>query len=108
MEPAAILVRRLGKKGNAAYLQVLIQWSSMSETMATWEDYKVLFKRFPKAPACGQADVQGGGSLTATPDDTLADEEEHMEEQSKSAPRSLRVRLCVSCTASGSHCQLLL
>lgn len=39
VEPAAILEHRLVKKGNAAYLQVLIQWSSLSEMMATWEDY---------------------------------------------------------------------
>lgn len=78
VEPETILDRRLVKKGNAAYLQVLIQWTSLPSTMATWEDYEVLHKRFPDAPAWGQAGTQGGGSVTAIPvipGDKLSDEE---------------------------------
>jgi hypothetical protein len=60
LEPEEILDRRLVKKGNKSYLQVLIKWSTMKEDMATWEDYEVLRQRFPDAAAWGQAAFQGG------------------------------------------------
>lgn len=64
LEPEEILDRRLIKKDNAAYLQVLIKWSSMPPSMATWEDYDVLRQRFPGAAAWGQAATQGDGGVT--------------------------------------------
>ena len=61
--PQEILDRRLVKKANAAYLQVLIKWSMMPASMVTWEDYDVLQQRFPGATAWGQAVSQGGTSV---------------------------------------------
>jgi hypothetical protein len=51
--PEAILQRRLGVDGR---LQVLIKWSGMSSSLATWEDFVALQQSFPGAPAWGQAD----------------------------------------------------
>ncbi|KAK1602459.1 hypothetical protein QYE76_071987 [Lolium multiflorum] len=64
LEPEEILDRRLVKKGNKSYLQVLIKWSTMKEDMATWEDYEVVRQRFPDAAAWGQVATQGEASVT--------------------------------------------
>lgn len=77
--PEAVLDRRLVKKGNAAYLQVLVQWSSLPTSMATWEDYEVLRKRYPKATAWGQSASQGAGNVmtgSATPSDNTKEAEQ--------------------------------
>ena len=65
LQPAEILDRRLVKKGNAAILQVLIRWSELPATAATWEDYEAVHQRFPDAPAWGQAGSIGEGTFTA-------------------------------------------
>jgi len=64
--PKQIVDRRLVKKGNAAITQVKVTWTELPATICTWEDYNVLKQRFPKAPAWGQAETQGGGGVTAT------------------------------------------
>jgi hypothetical protein len=64
LEPEEILERRLGKKGNAAYVQVKVKWTSLPLSQATWEDYDVLRARFPNAPAWGQAGPSGGSGVT--------------------------------------------
>lgn len=56
--PEEILDRRLSKKGNQAHLQVLIKWSSLPASSATWEDHDVVKTRFPDAPAWG-LDLKG-------------------------------------------------
>jgi hypothetical protein len=60
-----IVDRRLVKKGNEAITQILVQWTGLSESAATWEDYYVLKKRFPTAAAWGLSASQAGGSVTA-------------------------------------------
>jgi hypothetical protein len=73
LEPEKILDRRLVKRANASYLQVLIKWSNMPETMATWEDDVVLRQRLPEAAAWGQAGSQGGASVTpGVPQDMMS------------------------------------
>jgi hypothetical protein len=67
LTPQEILDHRLVKKDNASYLQVLIKWSSMPASMATWEDWTVLWERYPDAAAWGQAAFQGDGSVTPVP-----------------------------------------
>jgi hypothetical protein len=53
LQPETILDRRLTKKGNDVVIQVLIKWSSLPTEMATWEDFYVVKKRYPMAPAWG-------------------------------------------------------
>jgi hypothetical protein len=50
--------------------QVLIQWSHLPIQLSTWEDEAALRQEFPRAPAWGQADSQGGESVTIPPDST--------------------------------------
>jgi hypothetical protein len=63
--PNQILDRRLVKKGNSAIPQVLLTWTGLPKESATWEDYHVVKRRFPSAPAWGQADSSAGGDVTA-------------------------------------------
>jgi hypothetical protein len=63
--PAEIQDRRLVRKGNNAIPQVLVTWTGLPVTSATWEDYHVLKARFPSAPAWGQAQSLAGGDVTA-------------------------------------------
>jgi hypothetical protein len=65
LQPEEILDRRLVKKGNAALLQVLVRWTNLPATSATWEDYDVVHHRFPAAQAWGQAGSPGGDTVTA-------------------------------------------
>lgn len=66
IKPEQILDRRLIKKGNKAVPQVLIKWSHIPTSSATWEDYYVVKSRFPEASAWGQASVpRGEGVMTA-------------------------------------------
>ncbi|XP_073359923.1 uncharacterized protein [Aegilops tauschii subsp. strangulata] len=62
--PEEILDRRLVKKGNASYLQILVKWSSIPAASATWEDYQVLKERYLDAPAWGHAGSSGGGIVS--------------------------------------------
>ncbi|WVZ56374.1 hypothetical protein U9M48_006918 [Paspalum notatum var. saurae] len=64
VEPAAVLERRLVKKGNHAITQVRVQWTALPPTATTWEDYHVVRARFPSAAAWGQAPFQEGGVVT--------------------------------------------
>lgn len=68
-QPEAILDRRMVKKGNAATVQILVQWSSLPVDCATWEDYYVLKTRFPMAPIWDQPAFQGGAIVTPPPTD---------------------------------------
>ena len=65
LEPEKILQRQLGKKGSKAVPQVLLKWTKLPESSATWEDYYVAEQRFPDAVAWGQATSEGGGDVTA-------------------------------------------
>lgn len=64
-QPAAILERRMVKRGNSAVPQVHIQWTSLPPSVTTWEDYNVVRERFPNAAAWGQAETSAGGVVTA-------------------------------------------
>ena len=45
--PAAILSRRMYKKGNAAGVQLLVQWNGKEAADATWEDFDEFKTQFP-------------------------------------------------------------
>lgn len=64
-QPELILDRRLVKKGNTAIPQVLVKWTGFSPEAATWEDFYILWKKFPLAIAWGQATAQGGSNVMA-------------------------------------------
>ena len=63
LQPEVILERRLVKKGNRAVPQVLIKWTGVPASSATWEDYYVLKTRFPDALAWGQASDPAGANV---------------------------------------------
>lgn len=63
-QPDRILDRRLVKKGNTAIPQVLLSWTGLPATSATWEDYYVVKEQFPDALAWGQAGSSAGGAVT--------------------------------------------
>jgi hypothetical protein len=66
--PVAILQRRMVSRGVRAVQQGLVQWSSLPQSLATWEDLEALRQRFPSAPAWGQAGAQGGGTVSTRKD----------------------------------------
>lgn len=70
--PARVLQRRLRQQGPMSVSQVLIQWSGQPETLATWEDFDDLKRRFPRAPAWGQAGSQGEGNVSDSTRDPQA------------------------------------
>ena len=51
------------KKGNRAVPQVLIKWTKLPSTSATWEDFYVLQQHFPNALAWGHARSLGGADV---------------------------------------------
>jgi transposase InsO family protein len=62
-EPLQVLQRRPYLRGSTVRSQALVQWTSMPESLATWEDEAQLRARFPGAPAWGQAGVEGGDNV---------------------------------------------
>ena len=57
---------RVSTLDNAVVPQVLIQWSNLPRSLATWEDMEALKQRFPRAPAWGQAGLRQGGDVNDT------------------------------------------
>jgi hypothetical protein len=62
--PFKILQRRVCRKGGSSISQVLVEWSGMTEDLATWEDSEALRQHFPAADAWGQASSHGGGVVS--------------------------------------------
>jgi hypothetical protein len=65
--PELILDRRLVKKGNMAVTQIMVKWSGLPYSSATWEDYSVLRSKFPASAAWGQSVSLVGSSVTTQP-----------------------------------------
>jgi hypothetical protein len=63
--PAAVLQRRLQPRQDGTVPQLLIKWSGLDASLATWEDAEAIQQQFPQAPAWGQAGAQGEGDVTA-------------------------------------------
>jgi hypothetical protein len=61
--PEKILKRRLVNRGVKPVLQVLVKWSTLPESLATWEDLEALKQRFSGAPAWGHAGSLGGENV---------------------------------------------
>lgn len=64
-QPASILEHKLIKVQGALQPRVLVQWSELPPSLATWEEPQDLQLRFPMAPAWGQAGPQEGANVTA-------------------------------------------
>jgi hypothetical protein len=62
--PVHILQTRAHAKGHHTVAQVLVRWSGLPDTAATWEDLEALCQLFPHAPAWGQEGFQGGGIVS--------------------------------------------
>lgn len=76
LQPESILDRRLVKKGSKAVPQVLVKWTNLPASSATWEDWYVLKARYPSASACGQASAPGEGLVAPVPVPAAPQEEE--------------------------------
>lgn len=63
--PLKILQRRIGNSGTSVVPQVLILWSGLPRSLATWEDEATLKQRFPRAPAWGQAVSSPAGDVSS-------------------------------------------
>jgi len=62
--PEKVLGRRSVARGVSSVAQVLIQWSGMPSSLATWEDRESIQQSFPFAPAWGQAAFQRPGNAS--------------------------------------------
>lgn len=65
LQPERILQHRMISKGHSTAQRVLVTWTNLPETMATWEEEKDLRRRYPQASAWGQAAAQGEGNVTS-------------------------------------------
>ncbi|XP_071680355.1 uncharacterized protein [Lolium perenne] len=65
--PEQVLQRRQVQRRYKTKDQVLIQWSGLPASLATWENLAELKARFPRAPAWGQAAPEGGGNVMGLP-----------------------------------------
>ncbi|XP_066356943.1 uncharacterized protein [Miscanthus floridulus] len=65
--PECVLQRRLHHCGSRAFRQLLVKWSGLDDSLATWEDEDSIKQQFPYAPAWGHASTQGeGGGVSAS------------------------------------------
>lgn len=62
--PEQIISRRWRSLGNSSISEGLVSWSGMPDSLATWENLQELRRRFPEAPAWGQAGFQEEGDVT--------------------------------------------
>jgi hypothetical protein len=56
--PEAVLDTRMVRRGEAEVPQLLIKWSGLDGTLATWGDKEDIQQQFPKVPAWRQASLQ--------------------------------------------------
>jgi hypothetical protein len=62
--PEHILARRVRRLGATNRKEVLVRWSGLTDSLATWENLQALQRRFPDAPAWGQAGSEEEGDVT--------------------------------------------
>lgn len=61
--PEQVLDKRRARRCNNSIDEVLIKWSDLPSSLATWENELELRERFPRAPAWGQAAREGGRNV---------------------------------------------
>ncbi|WVZ80006.1 LOW QUALITY PROTEIN: hypothetical protein U9M48_027524 [Paspalum notatum var. saurae] len=64
--PLQIIGRRTVTRGRDSVPQVLVQWSQMPESLATWEDIEALKQRFPRAGMSGVIRLLKMGGMLAS------------------------------------------
>jgi hypothetical protein len=67
--PEAILQRRSVMHGVRPVSQLLIKWSNVPASLATWEDATALLQQFPNTAVWGQPAHQEGGSVSPATED---------------------------------------
>jgi hypothetical protein len=86
--PLKILQRRVRTSDSHVVPQVLIQWSNLPRSLATWEDLEAIKQRFPRAPAWGQAVSPRGGNASDTADEGAVTTEPDAVTIGSAAPRT--------------------
>ena len=64
VQPEHVQQHRSIKRGRGYTQEVLVSWTGLPASLCTWEPEALLRRRFPDAPAWGQAAFQGGGTAT--------------------------------------------
>lgn len=82
--PQSVLQRRW-TSGAHPIEEVLIKWSHMPASLATWENYELLRQQFPHASAWGHAGSPGRATVTAT-EDTVSDPAIQVTEEAEHRP----------------------
>jgi hypothetical protein len=59
-----VLQKRLDSTGKV--VEILVHWSGFPKTLATWENYDDIKRRFPGSPALELAETFGGGSVSSS------------------------------------------
>jgi hypothetical protein len=67
-----VLNTKLVAHGTDHVTQVLVCWSALPDSLATWEDQDVLQQKFPDAANWGQVVIQGRGNVNSTHSTKLA------------------------------------
>jgi len=62
----AVIDTKLVTRSSLVVQQLLVQWSGLPASLATWEENHDCRRRFPEAPAWGQAGFHGGGNVTGS------------------------------------------
>ena len=62
--PIQILQSHMVQRGGSFVAQVLVLWSGLDASLATWENRDALKNRFPNAPAWGQAVFEEEGNVS--------------------------------------------
>jgi hypothetical protein len=85
------------KTGNNAVTEVLVKWSGMPRSLATWEKLEHLKQQFPNAPALVHAGSFGGGGVSTATSAAHLDNEGQAEGVSgphkSSRPKKTNVRV---------------
>lgn len=86
--PLAILDRRFRRRNDKMVSQILIHWSSLPVSLATWEDEEALRQDFPTTPTWGQAVSQGGRDVTRPLSSSPKENKKHqsLKNQNEEAP----------------------
>jgi len=64
--PVAVINTKLVTRSSSVVQQLLVQWSGLPASLATWEENHDCRHRFPEAPAWGQPGFHGGGNVTGS------------------------------------------